>query len=299
MSIYFLKGLTEFNRQICSGDYAPCICSCENGGYTPTIHCGNLPFNAFAETLETGLKFEAQGNGSHRIKFIELKIPPTEVMISVDLLAYEIDLKCEAIGVQRLKIHPDAFRSSQNFTSKVAIQNCDVTGMNFVFLNGFHNLIHIHLNLVSNVHLVEWSSLPALPGLQYLSITYSTGLNAWTAFPNLSSTLAVMMTINLQGNRIDDGAIDRILMWILDSAKIKFWRLDISRNSLTDIPQKLALLNGLINLDLSYNPMNGIIIRSNSVYFSPVMELHLQSVGIISIQPRAIVGRLHFNVYFL
>ena len=245
-----------------------------------------------AEKFETRLILEAEYEGL-KSKHIEINIPPTERIIHFDVLAGEIDLKCEAIGFQLLRVNSEAFRSSKNITTKVSIQGCDVAGLDFLFLRGFKKMNNLYLYLDSNVHLAEWSTLPPLSELNNISIKFSTGLNEWTEFPNLGMVSDLSMAFNLQGNKIDDVAIDRILNWILESSSaIKHWQLDLSINSLTDIPKQMSSLKGITKLDFSYNPMDGICIRSGSIHFSQKIDLIFQSAGVRAFEPGAIVGKM-------
>ena len=232
------------------------------------------------------------------IESIELWVNPKNLEIPANLLSRhfvtnEMHILCEDIGKQKIKIHPDAFRSSRNFTRFFRISWCDVRGLDFFFLKDFVYLEHLVLFLNAQVSSAEWLTLPTttLSNLANFYTTSSTGVEDWATFPVLIQGIIYM---DISNNKISDLAVDRILQWILDSPSLKtLKKLCISQNALTEIPKKILLFESLQEIYLEFNPIHGIIRSGSLKPFFTNSKLHLEVTGINKIEPGAFTGMYH------
>ena len=286
------NGLELLDTDVCSNPniYLPCLCS-ENDW----VFCGNIPLGVNGGIFEKQVKLN--NDEMPIINNIELIIPPTEQLIAADILSNRsvsgiINLKCQAIGTQMLRIEPAAFKSSSNFLKTFRVNYCDVTGLNFLFLANFQQLSHLALHSDANVGLAEWRTLPPLPKLSTLRIWRSTGMEKWESFPVLNRGLS---SIILYENKMGNEAMDRILQWLVNDSKTvdTLNKLNIPENALTRVPKLLSAFKNLLSLDLSNNPLNGIL-RNGSFNLLSSATLFLDSSGITAIEPGAFSSEL-FN----
>ena len=119
---------------------------------------------------------------------------------------------------------------------------------------------------------------------------YCTGLNEMTRFPPLPP---VMWKIDLQSNKINDNAIDRILEWLQPLySQLSF--LNLERNALTKIPAKMKFFNRIKKIFLGHNLLLNATISSGSLFGSNMdLSRSLENMGILSIQSGAFQGLLN------
>lgn len=145
----------------------------------------------------------------------------------------------------------NAFRSTRNATTYIGINTCDLSQLNWSFLNGFNILAQITIGSSSNLH-QTFSSLPELPDLKVLDFySCSGGLNDWTEFPNLVRGLdAFYLWFSTQ---LSDEAMSRILNWILVSSSRTLQKLSIFANDVKSFPKEIQLFQGIGNLYIDNN----------------------------------------------
>ena len=149
----------------------------------------------------------------------------------------QITLGCDYRYVKQqysTTVHPEAFRSSRNFTMRISIHLCDLTMFDFSFLYGFSNLIDLIISDCNNFHL---HNLPHLPNLLALMVYNCKGLNNWTDFPIMKSGLEVLTLIE---SELSDDDANGILRWISKSPSYGTltW-LRLAKNKLTQIPSEV------------------------------------------------------------
>lgn len=222
--------------------------------------------------------------------------PSNESILPADLLTNhritnEIRLFCPNRGAMdyQMEIHPEAFRASRNFTKKLLIQFCDVSRLEFSFLEGFENLFDLSIDFSFNIHLARWISLPKLPSLSWMGFVQSTGLDDWSEFPVLVNGLTF---IDLQTNWIGDDAMDRITQWALRYSYQSLETLWIFNNALNKIPENISNFEKLASLWLGNQRDRGMhaILNGSLAFTAPLMELQLQDCGIETIEPGAFKG---------
>ena len=257
------------------------------------VHCRYVPIAE--DAVDSGIF--ARNDDDIPIESLELFVDPKNLEIPANLLSRHFVMNkmfilCENIGTQKLKIHPDAFRSSRNFSRYVRISWCDLMGLDFFFLKDFAYLEHLVLYYNAQFSLAEWLTLPTttLSNCANFDIFSSTGVDDWATFPVLIQGL---ITMDISSNKISDLAVDRILQWILDSPSIStLKKMDISYNELTEIPKKLLLFENLQEIDISFNPIDGIIRAGSFKSFltSKSYVLNLEMMGINKIEPGTFIG---------
>jgi len=148
-------------------------------------------------------------------------------------------------------VDQNAFRSTRNATTYIGINTCDLSQLNWSFLNGFNILAQVTVGSSSNLH-QTFSSLPELPNLKVLDFySCSGGLNEWTEFPNLVRGLdAFYLWFSTQ---LSDEAMSRILDWILISSSKTLQKLSIFANDLKNFPKEIQLFQGIGKLYIDNN----------------------------------------------
>lgn len=284
-------------------DECPVIDSPTESGFCPCqsfygiyVGCFNISMNVVSETFHNRTDQEII-LGSFR-----LVVPLREQFIPADLLAHHqtktISIECEDEVIQKLSIHPDAFRSSRNCTHQLRIETCDVSRLDFAFLTGFNNLEKFRIGHAINVHLAEWPSFPSsLLHLKTFEIMRSSGVDEWTRFPVLIQGIE---ELDLHDCRIGDESIDRILQWVVHSPSVNTLKiLSLEYNSLTRIPRQIKLLGKLENLVLSINKI--AIIERGSFFrnSSTKCDIRLGMNEIRNIEPGAFQGFATKSIYGL
>ena len=213
-------------------------------------------------------------------------------MLGDHYVSDEIELECLIKEKQRFSINPEAFSSSRNFTKVLKLSFCDASNLSFSFLRGFVKLWAISFYSISNIHLANWTFFPHLVSLTDLEIIDSKGMDKWAHFPN---SITKLKYFGIEGNELDDEAMNRILQWIVDSPSVDtLQNLNMERNNLTQIPHHLSSFNKLERILLGENPLNEIV-RAGSFNFSyPIRELSLSSCGISGIEPEALEGSVYY-----
>ena len=149
------------------------------------------------------------------VDFSSIHIEPNDSIIPIDFLvnhrAVEIKLCGNDSNPQQFQpeIHPEAFRSSRNFTETFYIVSFNLSNVNFSFLTNFHRLKVLGIDNSFDLNL---ATFPTLDSLIELWIIYCQELSGWSNFPTLSNGISIL---SLEGNKLNDEEADRILQWIL------------------------------------------------------------------------------------
>lgn len=220
---------------------------------------------------------------------------PKDQEIPEDLLgnkkAKKIQIFCHN-NTQRLnKIHPDAFRSSADYTVELYLRSCDLAQMDLTFLTGFIKLDSIRMARCANIHRIRWDTMPDLPRLSKLEMLSCKDLNQWTNFPRPRLLKAGFYEMKLNLARMEDETVDRILDWVLKHSADSLHKLEMSESSLTRIPKQLSSFTKLHHLDLQgQSGKIGIIPAGALVFPSQVTRLWINNCGVDEIEPGAIKG---------
>ena len=185
-------------------------------------------------------------------------------------------------------IDRDAFLATASETSIVYISNCDLSLLDFAWLDGFNKLTSLSFYESSNLHQASWTSLPILNRLSKLSINFCKGLNERFDPPVITS----LREIQLEGNGLLDQPMGRLLNWVLISSAESLTKLQMSMNLLTRVPTQIASFKNLNYLDIhGQENGTGMLVTKGSLSFqSPVKYIYAAVNGISTIEPGAFEG---------
>lgn len=209
----------------------------------------------------------------------------------------KIDLRCsktDYFSLQQLTVHPDAFRSSRNYTRSLKIAKCNLKRLDFAFFNGFSQVEKLIIVDSVNVHQIDWRSFVPSPRFYSLEIQRCR-LNAWKTFPRLNVGLENVM---LYSTDIGDATMDRTLNWLINTSSETLQDLSTPRGSVRHFPTKISLFKNLksfqlygqiiYDIGISYLPY-GSYVNSGSL-----RALQLSQCGIEFLEPGAFSGKLLF-----
>lgn len=166
-----------------------------------------------------------------------------------------------------------AFESTKDIVTSVEVNNCDLTELNFKFLNGFSNLDTLIISSSHNLP-TSFKTLPLLPKLATLEIHHCSKLDQLTSFPTLDGIQSFLLYENPD---LGDEIVDNILTWMGDSpAANSLVNLGLNANNLTKIPSGISKFTSLNSLELQNNKIP--VVRTGELSFTaPVKSLFLYS----------------------
>lgn len=223
--------------------------------------------------------------------------------LPADLLAgkkaTEITINCPT-STYKLKIDADAFKTSKDRSGgTLTISGCDLSELNFDFLDGFDELLAIQFtscNFISN----NFNRFPQLKKFGVLIFENCTGLETIKSsdFPNLGHGLYAMA---LSATDLDDNSINNILDWVSSLDNLQFINgtnhklsiLTINKNRLTYVPEQIKRFQYLEQFYLTEN-LAELTLGAGSLSFYnktiPVSYVDLGSSQIALIEEGAFGG---------
>lgn len=270
-----------------SFDYSPCKNS--NG----EVVCSEVPFNEVQRVFrQTNLPALSSINLIAR-RYIDTFIPE-DVLVNKRTIELIIEYPIDSIlNSSKLQVHPNAFRSTKNFTKTFILDFIDCTLLDFDFLSGFMKLTTL---TIANIINIEYclSTLPSLPSLITLNIQYSSVVNEIAHFPKLVNGLKKFSFYgneNFQKTILNDETADRMMNWLLLSSAKTLEELTITENKrITKVPHQISSFPSLRKLWLSNNSIS-IIKTGEFTFSSPVSVLNIWGNGIKEIEPGAFQGK--------
>ena len=224
------------SQSICPNveDYWPCRCSYLNEKKLLRLECYRLTSDQYYDLFQYKTPADIDVIG---IRGLTPTLTVPKDIIFEHRVINQINLDCNYSYVEQqysTTIHPEAFRSSRNFTMRMSIHYCDLIMFNFSFLDGFTKLEDLLFSDCINFHLLN---LPQLPNLLSVRVYNCTGLNNWTDFPMLKIRLKTLVLID---NQLSNDDANRILHWISKSPSYRTltW-LILAKNKLTQIPSEV------------------------------------------------------------
>ena len=184
-----------------------------------------------------------------------------EIHLPAHLLAYHtslfLNLECSINQKMtnstkirpQLTIDPDTFSSTRNTTEYLYIWRCDLSRLNFAFLNRFDQLKLLNIYQSFNVAMADWGSLPPLPALEelYIGDDGTNPNNSWAgnSLPTFEHGIKKISLVGIGFS--EDETAKRILHWIHRSSAETLTHVEFKNwNNLTRIPR---LLLGFLHLD--------------------------------------------------
>ena len=214
-------------------------CRCQRSGADYYITCYSVP----ADQIRAA--FERSNVTDHYRLYIHER---NSTVWPADLLAGKrvdgIAIMCEG-ALQLQHIDVDAFRSSENFTTFVWLDGCDLTSpeFDFYFLNNFNVLDSMEISAGGSS---VFPPMPFLPKLSKLHTRLSSGLRRWYQ-PEQTPALNDIRLFNIGAS--SDEAINAI-MQSLAFYNDTLQKLDLEYVGLTRIPAQIRYFTRLHSLTL-------------------------------------------------
>jgi len=206
---------------------------------------------------------------------------------------------CDCDGVKKdslnLKIAPNAFRFTQNLTSKLILGTLDCSELDFSFISGFTQITNLTLLDVGNIQLCLQRIAELPRTLTHLEISYPTGMNEILNLPNLTNGLTVAKFAGFPERdptrKWDIETMEKVLDWVLLSSANTLKSLSFTRmNLMTEVPSQI--IRSFADLCRVWLTKNNITtIKTGAFSFKvPVCVLDLVNNGITQIEPGAFQG---------
>lgn len=204
-----------------------------------------------------------------------------------------LSIRCVVGSNTPLKVDANAFRWSKGELNRITVQYCDVSQMNFAFLNGFPFLSYVGMTSCSGLDGCLPSLNFSLPGLTSLSFYNSKGLNNLMVYPPaLSSGLN---DLDSGANGLDDFGVSRLLNWAIESSNQTLQTLYLDSNLLTQPPGQIPNFLALSAIDMSYNTITEL--RTGSLWLTaPVLRLYVSGNKISRVLPDAFGGNNKYAI---
>lgn len=233
----------------------PCVCkSCSDKNVD--VECANGKFSA-REIQSILNRTDPSGN----LFELHLRFSSAAVNLPANVISgrrfVRIFIHCSNDSVAtKLKIDPNAFRTSSHHTDTFRIFNCDLGQQeDFTFLSDFEKLTS--LSIQSSFHIESFSKLPILPELKMLTIFNCTGLERLSVFP-ANALSGKLKELDLALNSLKDEPMEKFLGTIASSRSATTLEvLRLSGNRLTRIPDS-KLLSSLLSLNQFFLDGNSI-----------------------------------------
>lgn len=207
---------------------------------------------------------------------------------------------CDCDGVNKnslsLKVAPNAFRFTQNLTSKLILGTLDCSELDFSLISGFTQLKNLTLLDTGNIQLCLQRITELPRTLTHLEISYPTGMNDILNLPNLTNGLTVAKFAGFPERdptrKWDIGTMEKVLDWVLLSSSNTLKSLSFTKmNLMTEVPsQIIRSFTDLCRVWLTKNKITTI--KTGAFSFKvPVCLLDLVNNGITQIEPGAFQGK--------
>jgi len=225
-------------------------------------------------------------------------IIPEDVFGTKRILDISIEYELSSCCYIKLQVDADAFRSTKSYTNQLKLYAFDCILLDLGFLSGFDKMTELKFGVIDNIQHC-FPSLPPLPNLNFLEMTWVKGMNHLNSFPTLTNGLKVFRLFGDVYNSdkaYNDETVDRIMDWLLLSSSETLEEIKIAdMNQLTQVSLKISSFKALRKLWLYDNSISTI--KSGAFSFSvPVSELTIRGNGIREIEPGAFQGK-HDNAF--
>ncbi len=194
------------------------------------------------------------------------------------------------------KIAKDAFNSTRQYTTEVALYNCPLHEPGLSFIDGFTKLKNLNINNFYEMGRV-FSTFPInLPSISYLKLIQCIGWNSLVNAPSpiIGAKNFTRLDITQSGD-MDDGIMNVVMVWAVASFNSSIKSLYISSNNLTRIPPQIEFFEQMKTLDISSNFFP--LIQSGSLKFKSgaLSLIDLSSCGVKEIEPNAFQGKKKYD----
>lgn len=290
--------LAENEDDSCPDDYTPCSCSVESGYYA--INC---PDNASIKEIRNVFARIEQKKYFFDISFSaeDLSTLPADLLSGKK--ATEIKISCPSPDF-KLKIDKDAFKDSRGDSDDewgtFSISGCDLSDLDFSFLDGFHELSALQFESCRNFHFNGFKNFPELKRLETIRFDSCYGLEQETmTFPRLHHGL---YALSLSYNELDNAAVSRILDWALYGIANSSDQgvaghetmaiLTLSGNKLNRVPDQINKFANLDQVFLGSNLAPLTVPRGSLAFHVKPTYVDLESSSVYSIEDGAFSGNI-------
>ena len=281
-------------------NYWPCQCTRGMVLNSLGIICNGIPTAQVAEIFKAP-------NETVEIYTFHLEPATTlgEVHIPENFLSYrcviwELNLKCPSqINDENEKvpitIHPNAFNSSSDYFINLIINNCDLSRLDFSFLNGFHNSRVLNIINPTNIEKADWNLLSPLPSLTQLEIDFGKAAEKCVIeWVRQLRPLTNGLNTFIGHGGVDDKAADRLIQWLLNSSAATLQHLKLYETKITEIPPAISNFKNLeVDLIITCSKDSEIrVLAENSIKINVLPSIiEISNCGIRELQSGAIQGR--------
>lgn len=224
-----------------------------------------MVFCDFNITLST-VQFVLRNSSDNQVTELHLSLPPDEMSVPADVvggkLLYKIEIICPENPSSPLQINPAAFRASRGTVSSFSLTGCDLSSLNYAFLNRFSAIDDLVLSNCTKMS--NFKTLPTvLPTLIRLIIRDSPDLVTLENLPPLEHLRSIYINNCPQLTTLQLPVLPGVRsLEVSKSSKFRQW---------TIFKTQLAGLHEIrfVSIGLNYRTANEML---NQVMSSPVAE---------------------------
>jgi hypothetical protein len=267
--------------------------NCSNVDYTPCT-CDENNMVACDKVAVKTLRSAFAKMPAHDLTGLKLTLSPAEKDVIPDdflgpmNLAGDLIIYC--LQNKRLRVSQKAFQRSADTITRVFVDGCDLGQQpNLSFMSRFHHMMALVIKNSKNFK--SFKGLPdRSPSLSYLYVTHSRGFEALAAD---AVALPALKVLYLNFNQLDDAAAAKMFKSLAASSVDSLREIRLDENKLTRIPDMIASLTKLEQLELGFNEI--AVISRNSLPVNNTgngLAFSLQKNPIETIEPGAFGGNI-------
>ena len=291
--------VAEAQQANCINEFSPCTCT------SPSVYaitCKGVSLSSIQASFQrtqatyvSSLSITLEDNNSTNTAII----PPN--FTNGKPISGALTINCPAITrpTQQqtiLMIDPLAIASSAYYTTSLTINSCDLSALDFAFLNDFRALVT--LSIQSSTRFNYFLGLPSLVGLTTVSINGNRLLEQLnTTLPFAADDMGNVKSLSLSNNALTDKSAAQILSVFASSSLLS--SIDLSNNLITSTTKQLfsfPLPTTLKTVDLSNNKIALLTPDSFALSARSQLTIILQSNGLNTIRPGALFTREYIQV---
>jgi len=226
------------------------------------------------------------------MRFTRLYIQPSGDNIPADIFGESVaESFVYIIGDENfptLTVDPDAFRPSMSLAN-IEFRLLDVGQVDFQFLSSGTEIDYLKFDSVSNLH-QSLPTLPPIPTLSFLGISYSTSLNQPWQNGGLFLQSNELISFDVYHCDLDDVGMAQLLDWMIPSAAETMTTININSNRIDSIPRQLRSFRSLNAIGIYGNSVE-LTVQSNSFNGTINKYITISNSKVIRVEPNAFLGR--------
>lgn len=284
------------NASCLTNSYDPCKCTDSPNGKGPNVNCANVPMTEVQRVFSNSKDgYFNQVTLSAKLK---ISIPFTRCICCCYPCPCDPIYKLVIRGRgELLEISPTASNNVPSI-SNLEIQSCDVSQINWSFLAGIRNLSSLTISsstsFINTFYTFPSATLSSLSTLSFSSMIGMSGFSSGNV--KLPAILPKGLTsFSLAYCNMDDNAINFILSkWVLPSSKNTLVTLNLSGNTITQIPPSVSSFAALTNFIANNNGKLSVIKPAAFTFNAPVQTISMEGGNqIASVAAGAFKGNIY------